>query len=79
MGCQSYFHDRDTRSTSQFWTSLFGLCGIKQSNSTAYHPQTDGQTEVLNKSIEDFLRHSGDKNQSEWDTLLPFASFAFNN
>jgi hypothetical protein len=34
---------------------------------------------VVNKSIEDFLRHFGDENQSDWDTLLPFASFAFNN
>jgi hypothetical protein len=76
---EQFIHDRDTRFTSQFWKALFGLCGIKQTNSTAYHPQTDGQTEVVNKSIEDYLRHFGDENQSDWDTLLPFASFAFNN
>ncbi len=50
-----------------------------KTNSTAYHPQTDGQTEVVNKSIEDYLRHFGDENQTDWDTLLPYASFAFNN
>ncbi len=43
------------------------------------HTQTDGQTEVVNKSIEDYLRHFGDENQTDWDTLLPYASFAFNN
>jgi hypothetical protein len=76
---EQFIHDRDPRFNSSFWKTLFGLCGIKQTNSTAYHPQTDGQTEVVNKSIEDYLRHFGDENQSDWDTLLPYASFAFNN
>jgi hypothetical protein len=74
-----FLHDKDPRFTSSFWKTLFGLCGIKQTNSTAYHPQTDGQTEVVNKSIKDYLRHFGDENKTDWDTLLPFASFAFNN
>jgi hypothetical protein len=75
---EQFIHDRDPRFTSAFWKTLFGLCGIKQTNSTAYHPQTDGQTEVY-KSIEDYLRHFGDENQTDWDNLLPFASFAFIN
>ena len=72
-------HDRDTRFTSNFWTSFFALCGIKQLNSSAFHPQTDGQTERVNRVVEDFLRHFSDKNQSNWPKLLPFAEFAFNN
>jgi hypothetical protein len=62
---EQFIHDRDPRFTSQLWKTLFGLCGIKLTNSTAYHPQTDGQTEVVNKSIEDYLRHFGDENQTE--------------
>jgi hypothetical protein len=76
---EQFIHDRDPRFNSSFWKTLLGLCGIKQTNYTAYHPQTDGQTEVVNKSIEDYLRHFGDENQTDWDTLLPYASFAFNN
>jgi hypothetical protein len=38
---EQFIHDRDPRFTSQFWKTLFGLCGIKPTNSTAYHPQTD--------------------------------------
>jgi hypothetical protein len=74
-----FIHDRDPRFTSQFWKAFFTLCRVTNSNSTAYHPQTDGQTEVVNKSIEDFLRHFGDENQTDWDKLLVFAEFAYNN
>ena len=49
-------HDRDTRFTSKFITDLFALLGIKPNPSTAYHPQTDGQTEQINQSIEQYLR-----------------------
>jgi hypothetical protein len=41
---EQFIHDINTSFTSQFWKALFGLCGINQTNSTAYHPQTDGQT-----------------------------------
>jgi hypothetical protein len=76
---ERFIHDRDTRFTSKFWKAFFSLCRVTNSNSTAYHPQTDGQTEVVNKSIEDFLRHFVDENQTDWDKLLIFAEFAFNN
>ncbi len=76
---ERFIHDRDTRFTSQFWTEFFGICNVSQGLSTAFHPQTDGQTEVVNKSIEDYLRHFGAENQDDWDQLLVFAEFTYNN
>jgi hypothetical protein len=65
-----FIHDRDTRFTSQFWTEFFGLCNVSQGLSTAFYPQTDGQSEVVNKSNRDYLRHFGADNQDDWDQLL---------
>ena len=48
--------DRDTRFTGKFMTDLCKLLGIQQKMSSAYNPQTDGQTERMNKILEDMLR-----------------------
>ncbi len=72
-------HDRDPRFTSNFWDAFFKACDVKQANSTAFHPQTDGQTERVNRVLEDYLRHYVDMHQSNWASLLPFAEFAYNN
>lgn len=72
-------HDRDTRFTSAFWTECFKLLNVKQANSSAYHPQTDGQTERVNRVLEDYLRHYVNEYQSNWDELLMYAEFAYNN
>jgi transposase InsO family protein len=50
--------DRDSRFTSKFWQSLLSTLGIRPRMLTAFHPQTDGQTERVNQTIEAFLRHS---------------------
>ncbi|KAF1318860.1 Pol protein, partial [Globisporangium splendens] len=70
--------DRDTRFTSKFWRALFGLLDTKLSMSTAAHPETDGQTERVNRVLEDVLR-SYATSFKEWSEFLPLAEFALNN
>jgi hypothetical protein len=71
--------DRDKLFNSQFWQSLADLLGIKHKMSTSYHPQTDGQTERTNQTIEQYLRCYVNYQQDNWVELLPMAQFAFNN
>ena len=52
----SIFNDRDPIFTSHFWQELMKLQGIQLAMSSAYHPKIDGQTEVVNKSLEHYLR-----------------------
>ena len=47
--------------------------------STVYHPQTDGQTEHVNQSLEQYLRYYVNYNLSNWSDLLPSAEFTYNN
>jgi len=74
-----FTHDRDTRFTSHFWQEFFSLSGVSQAASSAYHPQTDGQSERVNRVVEDYLRHYTDSQQSDWADHLIFAEFAINN
>lgn len=71
--------DRDPRFTSKFWASLFGLLDTKLSMSTAFRPQTDGQSERANRTLEDMLRAYCHDRQDTWDTRLSAAEFAYNN
>jgi hypothetical protein len=71
--------DRDAKFTSHFWKSLFERVGTKLAMSTAFHPQTDGQTERLNRTLEEMLRIYATYNQNTWDEYLPAAEFAYNN
>jgi hypothetical protein len=71
--------DRDSKFTSTFWAALFGMLGTKLNMSTAYNMHTDGQTERMNRLLEDTLRHYVNDHQSNWVTLLPMAEFAINN
>lgn len=71
--------DRDTRITSKFWAEVCVYSLIKRRLSTAFHPQTDGQTEILNRILENYLRAYTSLEQMNWANLLPTAEYAYNN
>ena len=71
--------DRDPRFTGNFWSTLFKTLGTNLAMSTAYHPQTDGQTERANRTLEQMLRAYVDADHSNWDKVLPHVEFAYNN
>ena len=71
--------DRDTRFTSHFWKEVFRLLGTHLYMSTAFHPQTDGQTERMNRVLEETLRHYISPIQDDWDEHLTLIEFAINN
>ena len=71
--------DRGSLFTSKFWSKLCYYSHIKLRLSTAYHPQTDGQTERMNQILEHYLRCFIDTTQTTWPKLLPNAQFSCNN
>ena len=71
--------DRDPRFTSRFWKQLWNLLGTELKMSTSHHPQTDGQTERSNRTLEDILRHYVGKQQNDWDDHLTAAEIAVNS
>ena len=71
--------DRDSRFTSRFWRSLQEELGTKLCLSTAYHPQTDGQSERTIQTLEDMLRACTLEFQGNWDEHLPLVEFSYNN
>ncbi|RZB76106.1 Transposon Ty3-G Gag-Pol polyprotein [Glycine soja] len=75
----SIVSDRDPRFTSRFWTSLHEALGTKLKLSSAYHPQTDGQTERTIQTLEDLLRACIIEQQGSWMDCLPLIEFTYNN
>jgi hypothetical protein len=71
--------DRDPQFVSAFVKELYGMLGIKGNLSTAYHLQTDGQTERINREVEKYLRMFVDHWQDDWADWLPLAEFTYNN
>jgi hypothetical protein len=71
--------DRDDRFLSHFWQALFSVVGTSLKYSTAYHPQTDGQSERANRTLEEYLRHYVSPLQDNWDEYLDLAEFAIND
>lgn len=71
--------DRGSLFVSQFWRELCRVLGIESCLSTAYHPQTDGQTERVNQAVEAYLRIYCFYDPDNWDLLLPMAECVYNN
>jgi hypothetical protein len=74
----SIVSDRDTRFLSHFWQCLWRLSSTKLDYSNAYHPQTNGQTEVVNRSLGVLLRSLVGEHIKSWDKKLFQAEFAYN-
>jgi len=75
---ESIVSDRDTRFTSKFWTSLMQLLPVKLNMSTAFHSESDKQTERVNQTLEQYLRSNCTYQQDDWVSLLLFAEHAYN-
>lgn len=71
--------DRDPKFTSNFWKGLFKGFRMNLKFSTAYHPEFDGQTEILNRVIEDILRMYVMDKPSKWEDYLHLVEFSYNN
>ncbi|CAM8943834.1 unnamed protein product [Rhodiola kirilowii] len=74
----SIVSDRNPIFMSKFLKALFKQQGTLLAHMTAYHPQGDGQTEVVNRSMEDYLRCFVSDHQREWVSLLPWAEYSYN-
>lgn len=78
MGSQALVSDRDPMFTGHIWRDLFKLAGVKLRMSTTFHPQTDGQSEVVNKTIAMYLRcFTGDRPRA-WVDWIAWAEYCYN-
>jgi hypothetical protein len=75
---QSIISDRDNRFLSTFWSSLWSMLDTKLTKSTTFHPQTDGQTEVVNWMIVHILCMYNSKHPRTWDESLPYVQHSYN-
>jgi hypothetical protein len=71
--------DRGPQFVSKFWQHLLSLFKVSCNLSSSYHPQTDGQTERTNQTLEQYLRCFINYQQDDWASILHFAEFAYNN
>ncbi|MCO5571313.1 hypothetical protein L7F22_025051 [Adiantum nelumboides] len=78
---KSIISDRDPRMTSLFWQGLATNVGTKLNFSSAYHPQTDGQSKIVNSTILDLLKSYVNEvgQQTQWEKYLPLVEYAYNN
>ena len=75
---REFITDRDVRFTSAFWQEVTTQLGTRAVMSSSFHPETDGQTERVNQTLETYLRHFVSAELNNWDTLLSRAEFAHN-
>jgi hypothetical protein len=76
---RSIVSDRGPQFVAKFWQSFHKLMGTTLNYSTAFHTQTDGQTERVNQVLEDMLRVCALTYGTDWEGSLPFAGFSYNN
>ncbi|GKB15442.1 putative reverse transcriptase domain-containing protein [Tanacetum coccineum] len=75
----SIISDRDSHFTSRFWQSMQSALGTQLDMSTAYHPETDGQSERTIQTLEDMLRACVIDFGKGWERHLPLVEFSYNN
>ena len=75
---QSIVTDRDPLFMSNFWREIFNSMGTTLKMSSSYHPETDGQTEVLNRCLEAYLRCFSSEQPKQWSRWLSWATQVFN-
>ena len=75
----SVVSDRDPKFVSHFWKETMKLLGIESAMSSSYHPQTDGQSEIINRQIEQMLRCYMNYKMDNWHDILPLLEFAYND
>src|SRR5450755_3347348 len=76
---ENIISDRGSLFKSEFWKRLCKRLGIDSLLSTAFHPETDGQTEIVNAILETVFRYYVNYHQDDWSEWLPLAEFALNN
>ena len=74
----AFVSDRDPRFTGKFWKSIFKVLGTRLDMSTADHPQTDDQTERVNRVINDILHSVCADTPKSWSSMFPVVEFALN-
>ena len=75
---QIIIYDRDSRFLGTFWSSLWSLLDTKLTKSTSFHPQTDGQTQVVNRMVMQILWMYNSKHPCTWDDKLPYVQHSYN-
>jgi hypothetical protein len=76
---KTFTYDRDTRFLNNFWTNLWKKMGTKLHFNNSYHPQIDGKTEVVNKSLGNLFWSIVGEKPKQWNLALPQAEFAYNS
>jgi len=76
---QKVISDRGPQFVSRFMKELCSQLGIERNPSTAYHPQTNGQTERVNQELEQYLQLYCNYRQNDWAEWLSIAEFSYNN